>query len=267
MLIRHDGAFPEGYTAITELDGKHKDMFMDFGILKLAKGKIEKSEEKKERAYLLMKGKVVFEWEGKKQEASRADFFNENPWVLHVPSGAKVSITSMEDSEIAVQKVINSSSFDSRLYTPQDCKTAEFGKGTLKETSTRTVRTVFDSEISPKSGMVIGEIINFPGKWSSFPPHGHAQPEIYHYRFRPEQGFGFSMLDDEAFVIKNGSTCTLDPDKVHSQTAAPGYAMYYIWMIPHFPGKKWSRETTWFHEDHKWLLDPDAVIWPDNQDK
>jgi len=263
MVIRQNADFPEGYTAVTELDGKFSEMKLDFGILKIRKGKSETFKEKKERAYLLMTGKIVFEWEGKKQEASRKDFFSESPYVLHVPEGVEVKISALEDSEIAIQKVKNTNIFESRLYTPEDCTSAEFGKGTLGETSTRIVRTVFDASTSPKSGMVMGEVINFPGKWSSYPPHAHAQPEIYHYRFYPKQGFGFSMLDDDAYVVKNGYTCTLDPDKVHSQASGPGYAMYYIWMIPHIPEQKWSRETTYFHKDHKWLLDSGARIWPE----
>lgn len=264
MVIKQNGEFPEGYTAVTELDGKHSDMKMDFGILKIKKGKSELFSEKKESAYLLMTGRVSFEWDGKSREAVRGDFFSENPSVLHVPEGTEVKITALDDSEICVQKVKNSKKFESRFYSPEDVTSTEFGKGTLKETSTRIVRTVFDAAKAPESGMVLGEVINFPGKWSSYPPHAHMQPEIYHYRFKPKQGFGFSMLgDDEAFVVKNCYTSTLDPDKVHSQTAAPGYAMYYIWMIPHIPEQKWSREATYFHDDHKWLLEPDAKIWPE----
>ena len=264
MLIKQEGSFCEGYTPITELDGKHSDMLMDFGILKISAGKSEMSSEDKERAFLLMSGKVVFTWEGMSVEAERNSLLDENPTVLHLPAGVSAEIVALSDVEIAVQKKRNKKSFKSRLFKPEDCKSAEFGKGTLQETSTRIVRTVIDGVISPDSELVLGEVINFPGKWSSYPPHVHAQPEIYHYRFFPEQGVGFSMLGDDAYVIKNNYTCTLDPDKVHSQVSGPGYAMYYIWLIPHMEGERWSRETTYFQEDHKWLLSADAEIWPDN---
>lgn len=266
MVVKQTGDFQSGYTAIAELDGKHQEMKMDFGILKLQKGKTETSNEKKERAYLLMTGKLIFQWEGIKKEAERKDFFKEGPTVLHIPEGVEVKITALEECEIAVQKVINPNKFESKLYFPDDCVTAEFGKGTLNETSLRIVRTVFDAATSPLSGMVMGEVISFPGKWSSYPPHAHMQPEIYHYRFFPKKGFGFSMLnDDDVATVKNNYTSMLQPDKVHSQVAAPGYAMYYIWLIPHLEEQRWSREKTYFDETHKWLLESDVKIWPDNQ--
>lgn len=96
---------------------------------------------------------------------------------------------------------------------PKDVRSDIFGGGTLNETSIRTVRTVFDGEINPLSNMVLGEVINHPGKWSSYPPHHHPQPEIYHYRFFPEQGFGISVLDDDASVVKHGDTTLIPPGK------------------------------------------------------
>ena len=38
--------------------------------------------------------------------------------------------------------------------------------------------------------MVLGEVLNLPGKWSSYPPHHHPQPEVYFYRFDYPDGFG-----------------------------------------------------------------------------
>ncbi|NNK97135.1 MAG: 5-deoxyglucuronate isomerase, partial [Desulfobacterales bacterium] len=144
-------------------------------------------------------------------------------------------------------------------------RTDVFGAGTLNETSIRSVRTVFDGKINPASNMVLGEVINHPGKWSSYPPHDHPQPEIYHYRFFPPQGFGISVLDEEPHLVKHGDTSLIAPDKTHSQGAAPGYAMYYIWMIPHLPDDRWLPTTRYFREEHKWLLEPDVKIWPERK--
>ena len=263
MVIKQEGKFREGYTAVTELDGKHSDMLMDFGLLNLSKGNTEENSDNKERAYLLMSGKVLLEWDGRSYEAERHSLLEENPTVLQVPSGMTVRITALEDTEIAVQKALNDNSFKAVLYKAEECTSAEFGKGTMQETSTRTVRTVFDAANAPFSAMVMGEVINHPGKWSSYPPHDHPQPEIYHFRFFPEQGWGFSGLEDEAFVVKDRYSVTLTPGKTHSQTSAPGYAMYYIWLIPHLGEDKFGPDSRNFRDEHKWLLDPDAKIWPD----
>lgn len=45
MIVRQDGAFGPGYTAITNLDTLHPEILLDFGILKLAENeRIENSE-------------------------------------------------------------------------------------------------------------------------------------------------------------------------------------------------------------------------------
>ena len=265
MIVKNEKGFNPGYTSIAEQHGKNSEMLFDFGILKLDAGKKEHSSETKERAWLLIQGKVLFEWEGNSRKGERFSCFDEAPIVLHVSNDVEVTITALEDSELCVQKIDNEKSFASKLYDRTDIRSDIFGGGTLNETSIRTVRTVFDGEIAPLSNMVMGEVINHPGKWSSYPPHDHPQPEIYHYRFFPEQGFGVSLLDDDAFTVKHGDTSLIHPDKTHSQVAGPGYAMYYIWMIPHLPEDRWLPTTRYYREEHKWLLEKDVKIWPERK--
>ena len=263
MIARKDGAFKKGYNAITEQHGKHSNMLLDFGVLKLEKGDVWEDSQMKERAWLLIEGNAVFEWEGQKAEGKRVSCFDEKPVVLHVPQGVEVKITALAECEFGVEACDNTKSFPSKLYTQDDVRSDIFGGGILNEASNRTVRTVFDGEINPDSNMVMGEVINHPGKWSSFPPHDHPQPEIYHYRFFPEQGFGVSLLDEEANVVKDGDCSLIEPGKTHSQVASAGYAMYYIWMIPHLPDDRWLPTTRYFREEHEWLKEKDVVIWPE----
>ena len=265
MIIKQHRSFDYGLTSITQQHGKHSEMLLDFGILKLKTGGLETFAGGRERAWLLINGSVTFMWEGKTETVTRTSCFDEAPSVLHVSRDTEVTVTADTDCEICVEQVDNSNLFEAKLYTPEDIRTDIFGAGTLNETSIRSVRTVFDGEINPLSNMVLGEVINHPGKWSSYPPHDHPQPEIYHYRFFPPQGFGVSILDDEAHTVKNGDTTLIAPDKTHSQGAAPGYAMYYIWMIPHLPDDRWLPTTRYFREEHKWLLEPDAKIWPERK--
>jgi 5-deoxy-glucuronate isomerase len=265
MIIKQHRSFDYGLTSITQQHGKHSEMLLDFGILKLKTGGLETFAGGRERAWLLINGSVTFMWEGKTETVTRTSCFDEAPSVLHVSRDTEVTVTADTDCEICVEQVDNSNLFEAKLYTPEDIRTDIFGAGTLNETSIRSVRTVFDGEINPLSNMVLGEVINHPGKWSSYPPHDHPQPEIYHYRFFPPQGFGVSILDDEAHTVKNGDTTLIAPDKTHSQGAAPGYAMYYIWMIPHLPDDRWLPTTRYFREEHKWLLEPDVKIWPERK--
>jgi len=262
MVIKQKGSFEYGYNSITELNGKHSDMLMDYGILKLAAGERHMDHDSKERAYLLIQGQVAFEWEDKIYHAERSSCFDENPICLHVPKDVKVTITAKADiSEIAVMKTLNERSFESKLYSAEECRSEQRGKGTMKETSTRTVRTVFDYSNRKESNLVLGEVIDHPGKWSSYPPHHHPQPEIYFYRFYPENGFGYAELGEEVFKVRHNDTVKISEGMTHPQATAPGYAMYYLWVIRHLEGNPYIEPT--FVPEHLWVTKEDAVIWPD----
>lgn len=107
---------------------------------------------------------------------------------------------------------------------------------------------------------VFGEVINYPGKWSSYPPHYHNQPEIYFYRFLPETGFGFAGYGNEVFKIGNNDTLAIQGGLSHPQVAAPGYAMYYLWVIRHLDDDPYLKADV--EPEHAWLTDREAKIWP-----
>ncbi len=259
MLYKLD-TLDYGYNILTEMDGKHKEMMMDIGIYKFNKDdKIKIKESSKEMALLLLDGIVVMKWDGKEQRMERHSLFDEEPWCLHVPKDVEVEIEVESSSEVLIQKTDNDKNFEPRLYTPEDCKTQIFGEGILGDTSKRYVRTIFDYEIAPYSNMVIGEVINPSGKWSSYPPHHHPQPEVYLYRFTKPQGFGCAIVGEEAYKVVNNSFLTIPGGLVHPQVTAPGYGMYYCWMIRHLEGNPWTDRI--MDEDHSWLLDPKAEIW------
>lgn len=260
MIIRKEKPLEAGYTTITTLDGP---MLLDFGILTLNKGDCTTCSLDLERAWMLIKGKVRFSWLDAEAVGERASCIDEPPVVLHAPRQIPVMVEALEDSELAVERCINEQEFPVRFYAKGEVKTEIFGAGVLNEASNRTVRTVFDGESAPYSNMVMGEVINHPGRWSSYPPHDHPHPEIYHYRFFPSQGFGISVLNEEAFVVHDGDSSLIFPDTTHSQVAAAGYAMYYIWLIPHLPGDKWLPTTRYYRKEHTWLLDKGVKIWPE----
>lgn len=260
-MLSYMGDMKPGNNVLAEMDGKHRDMMMDVSVYKFDKDKSKNfSDQEKETAFLLLDGRVIIEWQGKKEEMTRSSLFDEEPWCLHVPKGVDVKITAYSEAEVLIQKTANRQDFGAKLYYPKDCKCDVFGEGVLDDASRRVVRTIFDYGNAPYSNMVMGEVINYPGKWSSYPPHHHPQPEIYYYRFDRPQGFGCSMIGDEVFKIKHNSMAAIPGDLVHPQTTAPGYAMYYCWMIRHLDDDPWTSRID--DEDHTWLLDPKAKIWP-----
>ncbi len=243
-------------------------MLMDFGILVLGTEERWTAPVGTEQAFLLINGEVTLSWNWNDRQESvriaRQSVLDEEPTVLHVAAGTEVTITSHgEASEIAIQGVRNEKIFPPRVWKPGEYRSERFGEGTLQDTSTRLVRTVFDAATAPESEMVLGEVVNHPGKWSSYPPHDHAQPEVYHYRFFPEQGFGHAECEDEVFKVRNRDSYAIPPGVTHSQCAAPGYVMYYIWMIPHLPDDRFGPDSRIFRKEHAWVMDSTAPIWPD----
>ena len=260
MLVRGKGAFAYGYTSITEIGGRHSETLMDFGILRLRAGETHRASGGREKAFLLLTGTLDVSSAGMERRVSRASFFDDPPWCLSLPAGAEAALTAVgDDAEISFHATENPRDFPVRLYTPEECRSEERGKGTMRETSTRIVRTIMEDPRAPWSNLVLGEVITFPGKWSSYPPHHHPQPEIYHYRFLPAKGFGLTAIGDEGLVLRDGDTVTIPAGAVHPHAAAPGYAMYYVWVIRHLDGNRYGVPT--FVPEHSWVTDPKAKIW------
>lgn len=262
MRIRQQKQFEYGYNSITEMDGKYSDMLMDFGILRLDTGQEIIDRAHKERAFLLITGAVEFEWKDSKVVAERASCFDEEPWCLHVPPDVSVRISGIKrGTELSVHKTTNTQTFKAKLFTPEDCRVEQRGAGTMKEMATRIARTIFDKSNRENSNFVLGEAISYPGRWSSYPPHHHPQPEIYFYKFNPENGFGYSEVGEEVYKVRKNDTILLHPGMTHPQVAAPGYAMYYIWIIRHLENLPYIKPT--FLPDYLWVTNKDIPIWPD----
>ena len=164
-IIRANGPHAFGYTEITKHTG---DMLMDFGVLRLRKGETFVEEQPLEKAYLLVYGEVRFDWEDQTHTEYRVNCFDVPPTALHVSKATKVTITCLsDDCEVNVLRTVNESIFPAKLYLPKDTPDEFRGAGTMHETSTRIVRTIFDYNNAPYANLVLGEVIGFPGKWSS----------------------------------------------------------------------------------------------------
>lgn len=247
-----------GIKTLCEMNGKNADMLMNIYVRHIKKGEsFSVNDDKNETAVLLTQGYITFEWEGKKEEGKRADPFEKKPYALHVCKNTPVKITALDDSEVIVQQTNNEKTFDPQFYNPENCLYQEFGKDQWNGAGHRVVSTMFDPDNAPYSNMVLGEVFNKPGCWSSYPPHYHPQPEVYYYRFDKPSGFGACFNGDDVYKSTDTSFCTIRNGQCHQQVVGPGYTMYYVWMIRHLDGDPWYKTTRIVPPEHQWMLKDD----------
>jgi 5-deoxy-glucuronate isomerase len=218
----------------------------------------EKTE--KETAYLHMNGILHVRSGEKIYSNTRNSLFDDAPFCVHVSSETDVIFRAESEVEIAISRTTNEDSFPVEFYTPSLVDNERRGAGQVDGACLRWVRTIFDDSIShPNAKLVLGEVVNMPGRWSSYPPHHHPQPEIYHYRFTDDKGYGHAELGDEVLKVRPNDTIKILHNNDHAQCSAPGYGMYYIWVIRHLANLRYTVPE--FTEEHSWTRDENATFW------
>ena len=255
-----------GYNGITRIGEPGYDTGISFGILRLRAGERFERELARETAVLLLHGAISGSVGGIPFSAARSSLFDETPTALHAAAGAKLTISAAGEAELALFEVANQRPFSPLVFDRRNMAELERrGKGQLRDAAFRLVRTIFDLRNRPDTALVLGEVVTLPGRWSSYPPHHHPQPEIYHYRFDRPSGFGFCELGEEAARLRHGDTLKIAPGADHAQVSAPGYAMYYLWVIRHLDGDPYR--TPEFTEAHRRLLAPGVEVWHPKEDE
>ncbi len=250
MLIKK--GFENGHKQVTREDDDTK-MLMDIDAYKMEGGKtLHLCEDNKEIAVLLMEGSAEFLYEGQKKTAHRDTCLNPNAVCLHVCKGKQIEITALDGCELFVLKATNEKDFSSVYYEGEKIQSVVTGETNWEGCAKRKVVTIIDDSVAPYSNLVLGEIISFGGRWSSYTPHSHPHPEVYYYKFQRPEGFGAGFIGDDVYKIVDGSALCVPGDKTHPQVTAPGYDLYYIWAIRHLDGNRWLK-TRVEDERYSWL--------------
>jgi len=117
----------------------------------------------------------------------------------------------------------------------------------------------------PAAHLFIGEAYVPSGNHASYPPHRHDfdnlpvevdMEELYFFRFNPEQGYGIQKIYTDnrdinfTCTVKQNDT-TLIPRGYHPVINAPGYTMYYLWIMA---GQNHRKFLSVIDPDHKWIV-------------
>lgn len=252
--------FEPGRTAIVrEADGRLVPG-LDLDVVVQRHGDAIDATDAKESAWLLLAGRATVAFDAGHEVVERDSVFDVPPAVLHLASGTAATIVAESARvEWAVVRATNARRFAPRLFGAASVTAERRGAGLAQGACSRTVRLVFDRATRPESEIVLGEVVADAGRWSSYPPHHHAQPELYHYRFSAPEGWGHAELGDAVFKVQSHDTLCIPPHTTHAQVAAAGYAMWYLWAVRHVPGAPYDGFT--YDTRHTWLLDPAAQGW------
>ncbi len=210
-------------------------------IFKGEKGEnVELKSNDEEAVVVLLSGMMEVDVEGRIFNTGyRKDVFSSNAWAVYIPPGKAFKIKAVIDSEIAIAFAIASRGPEPFMVKPEEVKTRSVGIWNWR----RDVKDIIDLRHSAEK-LLVGETLNPPGNWSSWPPHKHDEDnfpievkteEIYYFKIKPTTGFGIQRIYDkkeldEVHVIFDGDT-TLLPRGYHPVVSAPGYSLYYLWII------------------------------------
>jgi 5-deoxy-glucuronate isomerase len=166
--------------------------------------------------------------------AGRDDVFAAPGWSAFVGPHTEFALDGDIDATIVWRASDRTPKGTATIIEPQTVPDEARGEGT----TARRVRTYIAA-----GELVVGETLNPPGGWSSWPPHQHTHEEIYLYRFDPRHGFGVhaSLAADGpssspswnrsmALVVRDGDIVRIT-DGEHPVVAAPGCTMYYLWAL------------------------------------
>ncbi len=213
---------------------------IDIKKIKMYSDDVYSTNPNKECGILLQIGQVEVYLKDEEVKVRRKSVFDDLPYFIHISPGDVCTIKAKENSEIVVVMMDNKLKFSSKIYKPSDLEKKVLSNNNLENKEKRCIIDIVNYEVEPNAKIVIGEVISDQGSWSSYPPHKHPQPEIYLYKFDKENGFGLSLVDDVASVVREDDFTVIPGGTYHPQATAPGYKMYYLWIIRNFDENPWT---------------------------
>jgi 5-deoxy-glucuronate isomerase len=226
----------------------------DTDLVKLEVAEIEAGQSLRfsadgEALVVILHGVVDVEVDGQSLGAAggRASVFDGGGDSVYLPPGASLMLTAADDWSaqsvaimIASAPLADEPAVPARIISPADHRVAEVGEGNWA----RQVRTILGPEHAA-GRLIVGETVNPPGNWSSYPPHKHDEhnpphevqlEEVYFFKVDPPGGFGVQILYDRgptnerASVVHDGDVAVIRSG-YHPVVAAPGYSLYYLWVM------------------------------------
>jgi 5-deoxy-glucuronate isomerase len=233
-----------GFNRVFEI-GEKGMALTGFGLLKLAAGESwSANSEGNEIALVVLGGTCSVQGDGFDfgTIGERKDVFSGYPFTVYIPHSRAYTVTAVTDVEVAVSESPSDLDSEPVLVRPDEVESTFMRIG--KENFTRDAIVMIGDDFATRH-FFIGEAWVPSGNWASYPPHRHDadnlpdeidMEEFYFFRFNPEGGFGIQKVysddlsTDAAYTVRQNDTVAI-PDGYHPVVTAPGYTMYYLWVM------------------------------------
>lgn len=221
---------------------EHPGDLIGLDLATLGAGEAWDTVTDRETAVVILSGTVDVTADGASlgSAGGRASVFEGPGHTVYAPPGTRLRLASGggADLAIATAPLDGGTPAAPRVIGPGDQRIADVGRGNWA----RNVRTILGPEHAA-GRLLLGETINPPGNWSSYPPHKHdvhrppeevRLEEVYLFKVEPSDGFGVQIRYEEgvseAFTVRDGDAAVIRSG-YHPVVAAPGYSLYYLWIM------------------------------------
>lgn len=230
------------------VDGKSGILSLIYlNLIRLGKGQaLLQQVEGFETVHTVLSGNCDIEVNGKHfpNIGQRQDIWSGKADSVYAPTGAAVRIRANgHGAEIAVAGGRCDGEFAPFRIPPDEVEMVDVGSNETK--SRRRIFHILGQNAVGRAGnLLVSELYADEGCWSGYPPHKHdeergneetAFEELYHYRFRPENGFGAQIVfqpdgSSQCFMTRNRDTFLLDKG-YHPTVTSPGHEEYIFTII------------------------------------
>ena len=200
-----------------------------------------------------------------KNVGRRADIWDGPADSVYCGTCPRVTVRALRDgTEVAVAGGVCEQPFAPFRILPEENEAVEVGS---RETHSRRriVHVLGQNGVGRSGRLLVSELYGDDGCWSGYPPHKHdtEQPpeetdfeETYHYRYRPENGFGAQFCYDgngaepSVVMTRHGDTYLIDRG-YHPTVRGPGHEGYIFTILV---GRKQRSLVQNFEPQHRHLI-------------
>jgi 5-deoxy-glucuronate isomerase len=237
-----------------------------FNLVRLGRGERYQARlEEIEALYVVLSGSADLEVDGVvfRGVGQRKDIWSGNAESVYAPAGAGVRLSATRDgTEVAIAGGVCDRAFSPFRVSPAEIEVVDVGSA-----ETRSHRKIFhllgQNGVGRAGNLLVSELYCDDGCWSGYPPHKHDEDrsgetnheEVYHYRFRPETGFGGQLCfqpdgSSQCYLTRHGDTFLLDRG-YHPTVTSPGHEEYIFTILV---GKSQRGLVQHFHEEYRYLM-------------